>query len=147
MKDLLQAPQPVALDRPRGAHKLEAFSPKLNRRLTFSRRCAFDQWILIETDPAVRAFCERPGYVQLREQRQLADFWVSFVDRQELILLPGSVRTIGRATATSERPARSVSGRSVQLTWRHLARGSRTGSACCPVSLSPVAWCPRLSWM
>jgi len=43
MDDLLQTPQPVALDRPRGAHRLEAFSPKLNRRLTFYRRCAFDQ--------------------------------------------------------------------------------------------------------
>ncbi|MGT2477203.1 hypothetical protein [Paraburkholderia terrae] len=113
MKDCLQALQPVPLDRPRGAHRLEAFSPKLNRRITFSRCCAFDQWILIETDPAVRTFCERPGYVQLRAQQQLADFWVSFADRQELILLPGSVYTEDRKRGGDLRDACAIGIRTV----------------------------------
>lgn len=90
MEDFLHPAKPVALARPRGAHRLEAFSLKLNRRLTLYRRCTLDQWILIEVDAAIRSFCERPGYVQIQEKRLLADFWVSYSDRQEVVLLPGS---------------------------------------------------------
>ena len=90
MEDFLHPPKPVALTRPRGAHRLEAFSLKLNRRLTLYRRCTFDQWIMIEVDAAARSFCERPGYVQIQEKRLLADFLVSYSDRKELVLLPGS---------------------------------------------------------
>jgi hypothetical protein len=90
MEDFSHPAKPVALTRPRGAHRLEAFSLKLNRRLTLYRRCTFDQWIMIEVNAAARSFCERPGYVQIQEQRLLADFWVSYPDRQELVLLPGA---------------------------------------------------------
>jgi hypothetical protein len=55
---------PVAIARPRGAPRLEAFSPKLDRRVMFYRRAIHEQLILIEADPAAIAFCERPGYVQ-----------------------------------------------------------------------------------
>ncbi|QUN32281.1 hypothetical protein KB879_31630 (plasmid) [Cupriavidus sp. KK10] len=87
----LQLAEPVALVRPRGAHRFEAFSPKLKRRLTFYRRCAFDQWVLIESDPAIAHSCERPGFVQFRGRRYLADFLLSCSDRQELVLLPNPV--------------------------------------------------------
>jgi hypothetical protein len=50
MEDFSHPAKPVALARPRGAHRLEAFSLKLNRRLTLYRRCTFDQWIIIEVD-------------------------------------------------------------------------------------------------
>ncbi|MDR6412341.1 UNVERIFIED_ORG: hypothetical protein ABIC54_000740 [Burkholderia sp. 1263] len=32
-------------------------------------------------------FCERPGYVLINEDRHLADFWVRYVDREELVVL------------------------------------------------------------
>ncbi|WP_345889871.1 hypothetical protein [Paraburkholderia sp. Cy-641] len=32
-------------------------------------------------------FCERPGYVVVEDERRLADFWVRFYDRQELVIL------------------------------------------------------------
>jgi hypothetical protein len=83
--------QPVAFARPRGAHRLEVFSPKLDRRLTFHRRSALEQWILLEADPAVGAFCERPGFIQYGGQRYLAEFWVRYVDREELVLLGDSI--------------------------------------------------------
>ena len=78
---------PVALVRPPGTHRLEAFSPKLGRRLTFYRRALLDLWLLLEADPSVIAFCERPGYVHRGGGSRLADFWVRYSDRQELILL------------------------------------------------------------
>jgi hypothetical protein len=60
---------PVAIARPRGTPRLEAFSPKLDRQVMFYRRASLEQWILIEADPAAIAFCERPGYVQAKERK------------------------------------------------------------------------------
>ncbi|WP_354687266.1 hypothetical protein [Cupriavidus necator] len=87
MENFPQFTEPVALARPPGAHRLEAFSPKLGRRLTFYRRALLDLWLLFEADASVIAFCERPGYVHLGGNARLADFWVQYVDRQELVLL------------------------------------------------------------
>ncbi|MDR6496803.1 hypothetical protein J2797_006735 [Paraburkholderia terricola] len=87
MADTLQATGPVALCRPRGAHRFEAFSPKLARRVMFYRRALLEQWLLLEANPQVITFCERPGYVLINEDRHLADFWVRYVDREELVVL------------------------------------------------------------
>ncbi|WP_321920601.1 hypothetical protein [Paraburkholderia tropica] len=87
MEHFLKMSEPVALARPRGARRLEAFSPKLSRRVIFFRRAQLDQWILLEADPAVITFCERPGYVVVEEEKRLADFWVRFSGRQELVIL------------------------------------------------------------
>jgi hypothetical protein len=82
MENSIRIERPVVLVRPRGAHRLEVFSPKLNRRLTFYRRSALEQWVLIEADPAISAFCERPGFIQFGGQRYLAEFWrVTLIDR------------------------------------------------------------------
>lgn len=87
MENSLYIPEPVALARPRGGHRLEAFSPKLARRVMFYRRPLLDQWLLLETNPKVIAFCERPGYVMINGSRRLADFWVHYVDLRELVIL------------------------------------------------------------
>jgi hypothetical protein len=87
MEDSLRIVGPVALARPRGAHRFEAFSPKLARRMTFYRRPMLEQWVLLEADPAAVTFCERPGYVLIDGQQRLADFWVRYIDRQELVIL------------------------------------------------------------
>ncbi|WP_321167036.1 hypothetical protein [Caballeronia cordobensis] len=42
---------------------------------------------MLESDPTVSAFCERPGFVQFGGHRFLADFQVCFADGQELLLL------------------------------------------------------------
>src|ERR1700739_677162 len=87
MEDSLRIAEPVALARPRGARRFEAFSPKLARRLTLYTRPALEQWILLEANPAVATFCERPGYVQFDGHQRLADFWVRYVGRQGLVIL------------------------------------------------------------
>lgn len=83
--------RPVALARARGGHRFEVFSPKLKRRLTLDRRCAVDEWLVLESDPTVHAFCERPGFVQFDGQQYLVDFQVRYADRLELLLLPDPV--------------------------------------------------------
>ncbi|MGU7778655.1 hypothetical protein [Burkholderia sp. PU8-34] len=91
MDDSAHVTQPIALARTRGTHRFEVFSLKLKRRLTFDRRGAVDEWIVLESDPTVHAFCERPGYVQIGGHRFLADFQVCYADRHELLLLPDPV--------------------------------------------------------
>ncbi|KAA1004318.1 hypothetical protein FVF58_32410 [Paraburkholderia panacisoli] len=87
MADTFQAATPMALGRPRGAHRFEAFSPKLARRIMFYRRALLEQWLLLEANPKVITFCERPGYVLINGERHLADFWVRYVDHEELVVL------------------------------------------------------------
>lgn len=87
MENSLHTAEPVAVARPRGAHRVEGFSPKLTRRLTFYRHDLLEQWILFEADPAVVTFSERPGYVNVSAKQCLADFWVFYADRQELVIL------------------------------------------------------------
>ena len=55
--------------------RIEVYSPKINRRLTLFSRDAHDASLLLEADPKVRSFCERPAYVA-GEAGRLIDFWV-----------------------------------------------------------------------
>jgi hypothetical protein len=58
-----------------GQRRIEVFSPKIKRRLTLFSRDSHDAWLLLEADPTVRAFCERPAYVD-GEAGRVLDFWV-----------------------------------------------------------------------
>ena len=55
--------------------RIEVFSPKIKRRLTLFSWDSHDAWLLLEADPTVQAFCERPAYVEGGAGRVL-DFWV-----------------------------------------------------------------------
>jgi hypothetical protein len=130
MENSLHIQAPVALARPRGAHRLEAFSPKLARRLTFYRRALLDQWLLLEADPAVIAFCERPGYIQFGGQRYLADFWVRYAGHQELVILLDSIArndTDADVDEVSALSVRSVRGLNRQLPG---CESTTTGNGC-----------------
>ncbi|WP_241021512.1 hypothetical protein [Burkholderia sp. Ac-20353] len=56
----------------------------IGRSLRGSLRCTA---AIREADPAVTAFCERPGFIQSEGKRYLADFWVRYFDRHELVIL------------------------------------------------------------
>ncbi|WP_407935811.1 hypothetical protein [Cupriavidus necator] len=58
----------------------------------FYQRPAVEQWLLLEADPAVVTFCEWPAYAQIDGSRRLADFWVRYGDREELVLLDRDAR-------------------------------------------------------
>ncbi|WP_175914700.1 hypothetical protein [Burkholderia metallica] len=122
--------QPIALDRPRGAHRLEAFSLKAGRRLTLYRESALDQWVMLEADPAVTALCERPGFVQSGEKRYLVDFWVRYFDRQELVILfdsdaelaiePHVILDAARLTIRSIQPSDIAAARAWIGNWKRM---------------------------
>ena len=122
--------QPIALDRPRGAHRLEACSLKADRRLTLYRQSAVEQWIILEVDPAVTAFCERPGFIQSEGKRYLADFWVRYFDRQELVILfdslsessvkPNAVLDNAGLTVRSVQSSEIAASRAWIANWRRM---------------------------
>ena len=91
MVNVLRSFEPLALPRPRGAHRYDVFSPKLGRRLTLYRRSAFEASLMLEADPAIKNFCERPGFVAIHGQRRLVDFWARSDDRECLVLLEATL--------------------------------------------------------
>lgn len=78
---------PLEAARPPGARLLEAFSPKLGRRVRLFDRAAFHQWIRLEADPSVRSLCERPARLGRDRDDRLVDFWVLRSDREEMLLV------------------------------------------------------------
>ena len=71
---MLHYERAVETKRPAGSRRIEVFSPKIKRRLTLFSWNTHDAWLLLEADPTVRAFCERPAYVG--EVGRVLDFWV-----------------------------------------------------------------------
>ncbi|WP_342426150.1 hypothetical protein [Paenibacillus sp. FSL L8-0158] len=43
-----------------GVNRCFAFSKKLNREATFYGELEYDHWVLIEMDPEVTNYCEKP---------------------------------------------------------------------------------------
>lgn len=78
---------PLEITRPRGGRLIEAFSPKLKRRLQLFDHRAFAQWVRLETDPAVIGYCERPTRLGPPPGDCLVDFWVTGQDEEALLLL------------------------------------------------------------
>ena len=94
MRDFSDAPTPLAITRPRGARLLEARSPKLGRLVQHYDQASFQQWIRLEADPSVLAFCERPARIGADPTSPLISYWVSRKQAQEFVML-----------VTAERPA------------------------------------------
>jgi hypothetical protein len=67
--------QSVNIKRRPWQRRIEVFSPKIRRRLTLPSRDAHDAWLLLEANPNVKRFCERPAFLEGAAGR-LLDFWV-----------------------------------------------------------------------
>jgi hypothetical protein len=76
----------VSTTRPRGARVIESYSPKLGRRLQCFGEDAFRQWICLEANPSIEAFCERPIYLTTGDKR-LVDYWVRQADGEMLLVI------------------------------------------------------------
>jgi hypothetical protein len=68
--------RPIEVSRRPRQRRIEVYSPKLKRRITLFSWAAHDAWLLLEADPAVKTFCERPAYLE-GDGGRLIDFWVS----------------------------------------------------------------------
>ena len=81
---------PLDVPRSRGGRLIEAFSPKLARRVQFFNRASFAQWIRLEADPNVVSMCERPRRLGPGPGARVVDFWVRRADDEELVVVETS---------------------------------------------------------
>ena len=78
---------PMSTPRPRGSRLLTAFSPKLGRPVRAFDHAAFEQWVRLEVDPGVIAFCEHPCRVGANDDGRLVDFWVAHHGQEEMLVV------------------------------------------------------------
>jgi hypothetical protein len=62
--------------RPYKSHRYDVFGPKIRRQLFLFGRDAVNAWTLLESDPAVDAYCERPIAIPETKPKRVVDFWV-----------------------------------------------------------------------
>src|SRR5471030_1475008 len=65
---------PIDSERPKGASRFEFLAPKLKRRVTLFDPFHVRLWALLESNPRVLRYCERPAYWHQDNRRQLAVF-------------------------------------------------------------------------
>ena len=109
---------PMSTPRPRGARLLTAFSPKLGRPVRAFDHAAFEQWVRLEVDPGVIAFCEHPCRAGPNDDGPLIDFWAARPGQEEMLVvergqgptrLPKSVQNVPlRLVPAAEHAAASV---------------------------------------
>ena len=90
--------EPIDMARPRGARLLEAFSPKLGPLVRHFDRAAFDYWVVLEADPGVEIFCERPVRFRAPKGETMADFWVRSQHHEAILLLRQLLSSAFRAS-------------------------------------------------
>lgn len=68
----------------------EGYSPKLKRDVYFSSDLENDHWLLIETDPSVETFCERPFKAEKimngKRSESILSMWVQHKDKSEQLI-------------------------------------------------------------
>lgn len=95
----------VSFSRPAGRRRIEVFSPKIGRRLCLGGYDAYRTWLVIEANPLIVTFCERPTYVD-GPKSAVIDFWVQLrgAPAGEFWIVEGLPRPSSKlATTTPER--------------------------------------------
>lgn len=73
--------------RPFKGHRYDVFGPKVDRSIALFGRNPLNAWVLLEADSTVLSYCERPLVIPDIKPKRVVDFWVSFLDREELWIL------------------------------------------------------------
>lgn len=92
-----------------GARLIEAFSPKLDRRVRLHSRNAFDLFLLLESDPKIRTFCEYPLRVDIDGESRLIDFWVNDGEAERFLVIGETLAANTRAPEHPDLQLRSIS--------------------------------------
>src|SRR5450631_2171444 len=100
---------PLSRSRPRGSRLIEAFSPKLGRRLQCFSDQAFNQWICLEADPSILTFCERPIVLGDDAGNRLVDYWIRRVDGESFVVIDDAFSSPALTVKNDEIPVRTVS--------------------------------------
>jgi hypothetical protein len=80
--------KPCHSERPARSDRFDVFSPKLGRPLTLFSYLQFQQWLLLEAFPSVKAFCERPDLLELEDGKTvLIDFWIQSASNEFFLVI------------------------------------------------------------
>ena len=75
MSESIPYTRAVPFSRLAGRRRIEVFSHKIGRHLSLSGYDAYRTWLVIEANPHIVTFCERPTYVD-GPRGPVIDFWV-----------------------------------------------------------------------
>ena len=115
----MTAPKPyaraVVFSRPAGRRRIEVFSPKLGRRLSLGGYDGYRTWLVIEANPRIKSFCERPTYVD-GPRGAVIDFWVQLSDNEagEFWMMESTARRPTTVDQTAAVPPAQLHGLSVR---------------------------------
>lgn len=70
---------PIAFARNGWRRRIEVFSPKLDRRVSLGSYEAYGTWLVVEANPAIETFTERPARVGGTGSAMI-DFWIRLRD-------------------------------------------------------------------
>lgn len=102
---------PVDSARPKGAPHFEVWAPKLGRRMTLFGPLHVRLCTLLESNPRVSAYCERPAYWDGNDGKQLIDFWVKAGRRE--------VYWIVTAESRSQSPRTLIPDQNINVRYIH----------------------------
>ena len=93
--------RPLPFSRPSGRRRIEVFSPKIGRRLSLGSYDASRTWLVIEANPLIVTFCERPTYVE-GSRGPVIDFWVQLrgAPAGEFWMVEGPLRPASQGDGT-----------------------------------------------
>ena len=109
----------VPFPRTAGRRRIEVFSPKIGRRLSLGSYDASRTWLVIEANPDIVTFCERPTYVEGR-RGLVIDFWVQLRGAPA-----GEFRTVEgppRASSEDDSPSPEQPSHLHKLAVRYISR-------------------------
>lgn len=98
----------VPFSRLAGHRRIEVFSPKIGRRLSLGGYDVYRTWLVIEANPLIVTFCERPTHVDGLKS-PVIDFWVQLrgAPEGEFWMVEGLPRPTSKGgTAPPERHCR-----------------------------------------
>lgn len=70
-----------------GSHRYDVFGPKIGRMLALFGQTALRTWTVLESDPLVHSYCERPIVLGDARPKRVVDFWVRRKNDEELWFL------------------------------------------------------------
>ncbi len=86
----IYSPLPIKRSSKYGCNYWETYSTKLSRNVRLFSDLEYDHWVLVETDPFVKMFCEQPielKYVYKGKVfKSIPDMWVLYNDDKELFV-------------------------------------------------------------
>ncbi|MCT4618771.1 MAG: TnsA endonuclease N-terminal domain-containing protein [Marinisporobacter sp.] len=95
-----------------GSNYWEVYSNKIKRRVRLFSNLEYENWILLETNPKVKTFCEQPlriqGWFEGKIFESIFDMWVCYYDDYEEFLEVKYSHELDISSAKSERSIRQT---------------------------------------